>query len=62
MRLVALIILAPVSSNTDVITSIYECFKFLQIKDTPRCASHFGTEFIENGRNHVDLEVFLGFA
>ena len=55
MRLVALIILAPVSSKTDVTTSSYEG---LHIKDAPRCADHFSTGFIENGRNHVELRRF----
>ena len=27
----------------------------LHIKDAPRCADHFSTGFIENGRNHVEL-------
>ena len=55
MRLVALIILAPVSSKTDVTTSSYDGSKFLHLKDAPRCADHFITGFVENGRNHVEL-------
>ena len=53
-RLVALIILASVSSKTDSTTSSsYEAFMVLHIKDAPRRTDHFGTGFIENGHNHV---------
>ena len=56
MRLVALIILALVPSKTDVTltTPSYESFEFC-IKDAPHRADHFGTGFIENGRNNAEL-------